>query len=106
MDEVKAYDNFNITEYDNSTINIGENSTQNFSDCSECTNDMCWPTEDYEMYLEWISVSNFEIVLVILHIVQILAGIFGNLLVSYKKHTFDIYILGIRFTVSTHLICN
>ena len=93
MDEVKAYDNFNITESHNSTIKFSENSTQNLSDCSECTNDLCWPEDHYEMYLEWISVSNFEIVLVILHIVQILAGIFGNLLVSYKRQTFHIYIL-------------
>ena len=63
MDEVKAYDNFNLTEYDNSTMKFSEKS--NLSDCSECTNDLCWPEDHYEMYLEWISVSNFEKVLVV-----------------------------------------
>ena len=50
--------------------------------CSICTNELCFPDSDYQLYEEWISVNDFETVLIILHTIQIFTGILGNLLVS------------------------
>ena len=50
--------------------------------CSTCVNDLCFGEADYQAYEEWISVNNFETVLIILHCIQILTGILGNFLVS------------------------
>ena len=52
-------------------------------DCSICTNELCFPDSDYQLYEEWISVNDFETVLIILHTIQIFTGILGNLLVSF-----------------------
>ena len=58
------------------------NFTDNMTmDCSKCENDLCFEQGNYDLYEEWISVNNFETVLIILHIIQILTGILGNLLV-------------------------
>ena len=59
--------------------NLTDNMTM---DCSKCENDLCFEQENYDLYEQWISVNNFETVLIILHIIQILTGILGNLLVS------------------------
>ena len=66
--------------------------------CSICTNELCFPDSDYQLYEEWISVNDFETVLIILHTIQIFTGILGNLLVSLKY--FYYFIL---FASSTYL---
>ena len=62
-----------------STIKL--NVTEEFN-CSVCTNELCFEDLNYQLYEEWISVNNFETVRIILHTIQILTGILGNLLVS------------------------
>ena len=83
---------FNITSaeknvnYNNSTTNTGINASMqeldSIANCSDCLNEFCFSEQDYKIYLEWISVSPFETVLVLLNIIQFLAGVLGNLLVS------------------------
>ena len=65
--------------------NFSDNTTENiidFSNCSYCENDLCFIAEEYGLYLDYISVDSFETVLIILHIIQFITGILGNLLVS------------------------
>ena len=72
----------NIT-YNNTVLNGSEYPIENEElDCSICTNELCFPESDYQLYEEWISVNDFETVLIILHTIQIFTGILGNLLVS------------------------
>ena len=66
----------NDTEFNENNYPIEE------LNCSICTNELCFPDSDYQLYEEWISVNDFETVLIILHTIQIFTGILGNLLVS------------------------
>ena len=51
--------------------------------CKEnCTNEVCLGPEDYEYYLSFVKVDDFEMVFVILNVIVFLTGIMGNLLVS------------------------
>ena len=52
------------------------------ADCSNCTNELCWPDPDYQWYRNWVSVDTFEMVIISMNIMVFLAGIIGNLLVS------------------------
>ena len=74
MENNETLSTSDIYEYGNLT----DNTTM---DCSKCVNDLCFAEDNYAAYEEWISVNNFETVLIILHIIQILTGILGNLLV-------------------------
>jgi len=51
------------------------------ADCSNCTNELCWPDPDYQWYRNWVSVDTFEMVIISMNIMVFLAGIIGNLLV-------------------------
>ena len=76
----------NIT-YNNTELNVNDYPIENEElDCSICTNELCFPESDYQLYEEWISVNDFETVLIILHTIQIFTGILGNLLVSCLYH--------------------
>ena len=74
MENNETLSTSDIYEYGNLT----DNTTM---DCSKCVNDLCFAEDNYAAYEEWISVNNFETVLIILHTIQILTGILGNLLV-------------------------
>ena len=74
--------NHNSSSATNPGINASVEEFGINTNCSECENEFCFTAQDYNLYLEWISVSPFEIVLVLLNIVQFLAGVLGNLLVS------------------------
>ena len=50
--------------------------------CSSCENEFCLAPEDYEYYLSFVKVDDFEMVFVILNVIVFLTGIMGNLLVS------------------------
>ena len=59
--------------------------------CKEnCTNEVCLGPEDYEYYLSFVKVDDFEMVFVILNVIVFLTGIMGNLLVSMD---ISVYIL-------------
>jgi len=49
--------------------------------CSSCENEFCLAPEDYEYYLSFVKVDDFEMVFVILNVIVFLTGIMGNLLV-------------------------
>ena len=75
------------TQTNNFTFNNDTEFNENYYpieelNCSICTNELCFPDSDYQLYEEWISVNDFETVLIILHTIQIFTGILGNLLVS------------------------
>ena len=77
-------DTSNITNNNYTEINGSYYPYENEElDCSICTNELCFPDSDYQLYEEWISVNDFETVLIILHTIQIFTGILGNLLVSF-----------------------
>ena len=59
--------------------------------CSGCKNELCIEEEDYEAYKSWISIDNFEMVLIALNIIVFLAGIMGNLLVRYISLKMNIF---------------
>ena len=64
---------------------LGNNDSifMNITNCKEnCTNEVCLGPEDYEYYLSFVKVDDFEMVFVILNVIVFLTGIMGNLLVS------------------------
>ena len=82
MVDIQKYNITNDTAgLDAISSTIKPNVTEDFN-CSVCTNELCFEDLNYQLYEEWISVNNFETVLIILHTIQILTGILGNLLVS------------------------
>ena len=62
--------------------------------CSSCKNEFCLEPEDYEYYLSFVKVDDFEMVFVILNVIVFLTGIMGNLLVSMTDILIYIHIRG------------
>ena len=92
MENNETLSTSDIYEYGNLT----DNTTM---DCSKCVNDLCFAEDNYAAYEEWISVNNFETVLIILHIIQILTGILGNLLVSILYNDINMFFISnVNFT--------
>ena len=86
MENNETLSTSDIYEYGNLT----DNTTM---DCSKCVNDLCFAEDNYAAYEEWISVNNFETVLIILHIIQILTGILGNLLVRISYNDIKMFFI-------------
>ena len=62
--------------------------------CSSCENEFCLAPEDYEYYLSFVKVDDFEMVFVILNVIVFLTGIMGNLLVSMTDILIYIHVSG------------
>ena len=77
MVEIQKY---NITK-DTVGLDAISDVTEEFN-CSICINELCFEDAHYQLYEDWTSVNNFETVLIIIHTIQLLTGILGNLLVS------------------------
>ncbi len=79
----------NETSYNSSSYYDNLNYTDgNVSTCSNCTNALCIPDNEFELYLSYVSVDTFESVAIALNIIVFLAGIIGNLLVIFQSAVF------------------
>ena len=74
---MEELEELNITE-------TTENMTEKYlNDCSGCLNDLCIDENGYKEYLSYVTVDSYEWALISLNILVFLAGIMGNLLVSF-----------------------